>query len=75
MTSIILEIFLLEIGQTLRVKYYNSIDEYANIVFQFHESLSVCRKGTFHQKGKFSFIKRGVLVKCTNSFLHKALTE
>ena len=39
MTSIILEIFLLEIGQTLRVKYYNSIDEYANIVFQFHERI------------------------------------
>ena len=56
MTSIILEIFLLEIGQTLRVKYYNSIYEYANIVFQFHERICQFAEKRVHFIKRVSFL-------------------
>ena len=56
MTSIILEIFLLEIGQTLRLKYYNSIYEYANIVFQFDEGICQFAEKRVHFIKRVSFL-------------------
>ena len=56
MTSIILEIFLLEIGQTLRVKYCNSIYEYANIVFQFDERICQFAEKRVHFIKRVSFL-------------------
>ena len=56
MTSIILEIFLLEIGQTLRVKYYNSIYVYANIVFQFDERICQFAEKRVHFIKRVSFL-------------------